>query len=639
MTAYESTGERSIPDVDAADKGLWNGMTLGLPRSFMFACLFSVFSLSYLITPYWAVFQEWEKVIALIGTTGLGLAWATLSSNRVALRIQRLNPLPYLLILIILGLLNYRPLFSVIPWRGDEDYHIWVTLSLWKSFRPALAVLGAVFFAWFLFGAWRENKWSYFPSLLLLLAVPLVGLSFIDLSEKKYFEVIFRYPFLIKYINAIPLYIASALGSVFHEAVFRVIPFISIIILACYCNQKLSTDHRLIGLLFGISVGTIPLIFYYSSILYIEMPAVLLMTISCLGIEDLLKKREITDCPAWYALIVVGFIKETTIPFLISFVLLRLIFRTLSLLPLGISFSDIVDEAKVIFCTLLPTSLFVAYRSQFDVWRKYSSDFSQLIDPEVYITLTRSFWDQFGPFIFLFFGGCLVLAYRRHYRALLFLVIAFGADLMFHVIDDAGYIWIGYSRFNLFLAPIVIAGAYYLLRFLSDNRPRWTGYLLVVVIAVNVILSPVNIDGTKKPLWGNYLSDTSEHYYPYGKAISWMKDQHPSDNIMFAGMDYVYYFEFYFQKFEWFPTFDKKFVKRGEGAKEGLERILDEAGQEGYPVVLYHVLGVDMPEPADLHGFVLEKTFKNDAHTLMLYSKELTLNFKFQKANNGIVKG
>ena len=40
MTAYESTGERSIPDVDAADKGLGNGMTLGLPRSFMFACLF-----------------------------------------------------------------------------------------------------------------------------------------------------------------------------------------------------------------------------------------------------------------------------------------------------------------------------------------------------------------------------------------------------------------------------------------------------------------------------------------------------------------------------------------------------------------------------------------------------------------------
>ena len=77
-----------------------------------------------------------------------------------------------------------------------------------------------------------------------------------------------------------------------------------------------------------------------------------------------------------------------------------------------------------------------------------------------------------------------MLGIKRQYRALLFLVVAFGADLMFHVIDDAGYIWIGYSRFNLFLAPIVIAGAYYLLRFLSDNRPRWTGYLLGGVIAV-----------------------------------------------------------------------------------------------------------------------------------------------------------
>ena len=65
----------------------------------------------------------------------------------------------------------------------------------------------------------------------------------------------------------------------------------------------------------------------------------------------------------------------------------------------------------------------------------------------------------------------------------------------------------------------------------------------------------------------------------------------------------------------------KNFVKRGEGAKEELERILVESGQEGFPVVLYHVLG-DMPEPSDVNGFVLEKTFKNDAHTLMLYSKK-----------------
>jgi hypothetical protein len=70
---------------------------------------------------------------------------------------------------------------------------------------------------------------------------------------------------------------------------------------------------------------SIPLVFYYSSIFYLELPAVCLMFVVCLRIDHLLHSdfNEIRNDPAWYALLLLGFIKETTLPFLIVFVIFR----------------------------------------------------------------------------------------------------------------------------------------------------------------------------------------------------------------------------------------------------------------------------------------------------------------------------
>lgn len=73
------------------------------------------------------------------------------------------------------------------------------------------------------------------------------------------------------------------------------------------------------------AVATIPTIFYYSSITYLEMPAVMLMTIVCLRIEPLARNdtSAIKQDVGWYALILLGFIKETTLPFILMFLAYR----------------------------------------------------------------------------------------------------------------------------------------------------------------------------------------------------------------------------------------------------------------------------------------------------------------------------
>ena len=186
------------------------------------------------------------------------------------------------------------------------------------------------------------------------------------------------------------------------------------------------------------------------------------------------------------------------------------------------------------------------------------------------------------------------------------------------------YFWelyAGYSRWNLFLLPPFIAGSCFLFEYISEKGRIAAWSTAVIVIAVNLTMTPVQADGTRKPLWGVGRYDAAEHYYPYESTIRWLSKHHGDDKIYFTGMYYHYHFWLYFDRYMWHPEFEMAKVSDKElDDARNIPRMLSKARAGGFPVVVYHLLGKDIPEVATA-GYEIERTFRNQSHTLIVYHR------------------
>ncbi len=154
---------------------------------------------------------------------------------------------------------------------------------------------------------------------------------------------------------------------------------------------------------------------------------------------------------------------------------------------------------------------------------------------------------------------------------------------------------------------------------------NWNKYfyslLGIATMSVNLILSPINMDGTKEPLWGNYLVDTSEHYYPYEKALIWLKENNRDNQMIFSGMSYRYKFNFYFNALQWWPNHKIIMINKDVNQNDALLQVLAEAKHAGINIVLYQLTNEGIPDQQELSGFIVKKFFRNQAHSLVVFMK------------------
>ncbi len=193
---------------------------------------------------------------------------------------------------------------------------------------------------------------------------------------------------------------------------------------------------------------------------------------------------------------------------------------------------------------------------------------------------------------------------------------------VFFAVDT--FIYTGYSRFNLFVLPAVLAGVAFLIREVIKSRKILGAIAACAILVVNFWTSPVFIDGTKKPLWGNYLTDTSEHYYPYRAALEWLKSNHGRDPLLFAGMYYRYDFDFYFSQLSWKPVFYPQLIANpGSDNSINLSQALAVADSEQINIILFQVLGNNRSVVNSIwSSFYEEKIFVNDAQMLIVYHRK-----------------
>jgi hypothetical protein len=208
---------------------------------------------------------------------------------------------------------------------------------------------------------------------------------------------------------------------------------------------------------------------------------------------------------------------------------------------------------------------------------------------------------------------------KKEYSTVSFLLLTFFVSPLFHAVDNINFA--GYSRFNLFMVPALLAGSNVLIKMMSEHQKIIGVTLAFLAVSVSLSISPIFPDGAKKPLWGNYLQDISEHYYPYSEALSWLKETYGDERILFAGLNYPYYFSFYFYQLDWHPEYKVLDYSDANNEDAALSRILASAEVDNFNIVLYHVLGKDIPQPQETSHFQQEKIIRNNAHLLVVYSK------------------
>lgn len=589
-------------------------MALAVPRTA--ALLFFVFHLAYIFTPYWRTLPaSGEGWAALAVSVPLGVLWAWTANGGFAVRIERRDSAAFALLLAAVGGLSARALSSDVPWHGDEDFHIMASAPLAARLQPylvhVLSVAGAYVLAAVAIA--RRATWM---SVALMIGIALTALVPHPLFEYGRYDPL-RYPFISRYAAAVPLSLATLCVSPPPEMVYRVVPFVSAVLMAFMVARHAAPRSWAVRLLAGVFVFTTPVLFYYSSILYLELPAVLLMTIVALHSEELLRGnlRSAVHHPAWVALVLIGFIKETALPFLIAFVACRLATQIGTQRRPSFGWPSLLQETRTVVAVLVPIGVFLLYRTQRANQRAPSFARHNLIDPEVYAVFARAYAEQFGVVLLCAFFGLLVLLSRRRFTAVAFLVTAYAADTVLHVVDFKEYA--GYSRFDLFVLPLVLVAALEAIVWLRTRGPRLAAGALAIGIGCNLLQSPINADGSKTPLWGNYLIDTSEHYYPYLRAEQWIRDRGLADaRIRFTGMPDEYYMVGFLRPF---PNQDEKLVPRGGIEVRTLEQALEDAAADGRDVVVYHVVGDTVPVPTRTAGFLPGETIANQAHALVVF--------------------
>jgi hypothetical protein len=619
--------------------------TIYLPRQFVVAALAIVYTVAFVASPYWNLAHGRITRAALLALTlTLGVIWSTCAAGELRLSVRPDSAIFFAALCAGVLLLNLGPITSVIPWHGDEDGHIRRTLDLLQRIPLSWILASGTLAILLLIAAWRRSAWALVIGALLLPAAILFGWrggAFLPTDTG-----ILRYPQLNYLMLMLIPKVAGLVVGPYHEVLYRVIPLLAMSAVAWTFHGGLSGPRDPNAWLWHFGIATIPLVFYYSSILYLEPIVVFLMVLVCLRTEDLLKTdfRQTREIPAWYALVLIGFFKDVTVGFLLCFMFCRLV-RQVRIGPL---WKVIAGELRLLTATFLPIGFYLALRGTLSASRIFEPVPAALLNLQVYRAIGQSFFEQFGLILALSAAGSILLARRRRYFSLLFFGLVFLTQISMYALDYGG-VYAGYSRFNLLVLPVVLASAHITLEEIAPRMRAAAAVAPAVLIAANLVMSPVNLDGTKAPYWGNYLIDTSEQYYPFREVLSWLKLAHRDDAILFAKMDRSYYFDFYFQQLQWEPHFEVSGAEWTSGLQpwfmhfEGwdwrprpnLQEILIQgepqgeasrvssaiafARDHGLQIVVYQVLGTEIPPVTQMNGFRLEKVIQNQAHALMVF--------------------
>ena len=611
---------------------VWRGRgRLLLSREVVFAGAFSVWCASFVLAPYWALpvlqsdtVRQGDPGSLLMLILALGLLWARGAAGPLRVDLRGVPVGSWLVVGASLIVLDAAALTQPILVNDDETMHFPANQAALYHLRHTVTCAPLLWGAWVLLVGLAARRWRSWPACLLLSAVCVAGvIDSVRLYDDDYLWVL-RHPFLGRWLEALPL----ALGGSFigdhrlPEWSYRLVPCLSGIAVSWLVVTELRSRPAWLRIGAGLVVGTLPLIVAYRSMLYLEMPALPLLTWACLRAETLTgdEPGRLRTRWGWGSLLLAGFIRETTIGILAGFLAVRWLRRLWLDRRARRGWARLRAEASLSATLLLPVFLYVWFRGRSTSMRNtYDPVFGQLFDLVGYLDLLSALVEQMLPLLLLGGAGA-VLAWRRGARfALLTWSAAALAHVCFHRLDPLP-VWWAYGRFNLYLVPPLLAAAVPLLTQLPSVR---VAGVLICALALNLLGYPLYRDGSRVPGWGRGTYPLAlDDSYPYDQALVWLRDHAPRARIRFSGPG-QYAFWFYFPRLGWAPAvYDHEwhlFDGRPRGAV--IDSAFRRAAADGVEVLVLQQDPADGDVPPAAAGFVLVTRIHNRAHSLLIYQR------------------
>lgn len=431
-----------------------------------------------------------------------------------------------------------------------------------------------------------------------------------------------RYPYLSCW-----LHLAGAVwnSSIVDEGANRMVPLVSTFAIGYFilCAVRSRGAGQLAALLAAVAMITVPNIYYHATSLYLEMPAVALMTVALAYVERLVRDEPaaVRTCPGWYALLAAGFVKETLTAILMVLIIIRLVVRLRVICSQsGNRYRAAASELVTAACMALPLGLYLLIRMYFGDVRGYSPNLLNLTNAGLYAILAKALWSQFGLLLVLACGGLLIALRQKRFLLAGSLVSVFVADLTFHFLDLPTVV--GLARFDLMLfAPLAVMSMV-LLQWLANRWKPVLAFTAAAWIALNFIMSPIAIGGEKKPYWTTQNMMTCDFYFPKEEAVAWLKQNRPGVQVVVGGAYSQTNILWYFAKLQYETETSVLPAKPDDTPEINLQETIRSAEFHNIPLVLYFRMtpGIGVTEAErTVRSYHVAQVFSNRYMAILLY--------------------
>lgn len=501
----------------------------------------------------------------------LGFMWFALIFPKEGLAPERQTNLPSLVLVLFwsfLLLVLYGASWKQdLAYLGDEVFHIISVQTYWvlllelfqnsgvRVFLALWLILGILLFRLTSFSKSQRLFCFSGLSFLFLFLIPLFGYS------EELFQML---PFLKDRVARYPAtqpFFSAFLGSIcaenwnrwiFSNEISRLLPFLALFFLgiSLVSDSFFKKQPLLFSVLFLLFVATTPTLLYHGTILYLELPMVLLMTFLIQHRKLFLwhAPKRIYRTPASYLVFFLGFTKETVFPFLVLFFLLRVYCRLQRQRRQRYSlFYFLKAEISFAFAVFLPFMLYLSIRMYFQM-RPYTGEWSNWFDVSLWSQSIYHLAYQFGGlWIFVFFQILFLFTQQKRFDLGFFLFLFLGTQ--FFLLGDSAQ-HVGLARFNLTLLPLALSFGQEGFRSLFQKTRKGALFFLMIAFGFNSWLAPIHVwTGDRQP-WGK----SDEQWYPYQKCFEEILKQQPKASILLGNMPMPYGTTVVTQQLQWIPT-------------------------------------------------------------------------------------
>ena len=622
----------------------------------------ALFLVALVVSPYWTIqtLPTGSSVLVLGILLVVGVLWSLCFGRAVVYRGGAAPGFAWTIVPAVAVLLVVLPSLSApLAWRGDEDTHL---ARLW-ALKDALYRLPVNWFIPVLLAPmavalWNPGdlargrvRWIVVVGTLALLGTAMWRVN----ADGSLDDALRRYPFLLVWVQAALCWSVQGWDRAVSsgpESV-RLLPFLSLLAMVLWWSGKTACVNLPVSpagvfsrVLVVLSLVTVPVLLFYSTLGYLELPLILLMIVVCCAGDRLLSAhlRGEPVGPAWIALGLIPFLKETAVVFVVAVMCAAVLFAVLDGLRGRARPGDLlVRFLQLGVVVLVPLAIYLYFRGQGEPVRSgYSFDVTNFAEPKLYAVFVRALWEQFGVLLVVAGYGLWCALRSRPRLALFCAAVLIGYFLFFcgdayrRVRVDGAVLpsYLGYSRFVLYLLPPLLALAWAGVSHLLDHRRTWALAIAALWLAGNVWMSPLRLDGSRVTGWGDYVSDTQDHQYPYDALYGWLGDQLNGEaaTVAVVGRRYGYDIGDRMYAARWglhiaihaepLEASAKLRVGESVGPPDILERAFAHATRDRPDYVVVHepVWGPQWLAPVNVGGYALSKTFEFGGLRLFAYS-------------------